>query len=89
MKKNLLAALTASLFLVVAAQAQKPSGGGQSQGTSASSSTNANGNMNGSTNRQPDMDSLIRQGTTAARLRFPKGRCRGIRFSSTSSAMAR
>jgi tetratricopeptide (TPR) repeat protein len=62
MKKNLLTALTASLFLVVAAQAQKPSGGGQSQGTSASSSTNANGNMNGSTNRQPDMDSLIRQG---------------------------
>jgi tetratricopeptide (TPR) repeat protein len=63
MKKNLLTALTASLLLVVAAQAQAPGGGqGQSQGTSnpnANSSANANGNMN---NRQPDMDSLIRQG---------------------------
>jgi hypothetical protein len=62
MKNNLLIAFTASLILVVVAQAQKPSGGGQSQGTSSSSSGNANGNVNGSTNRQPDMDSLIRQG---------------------------
>jgi hypothetical protein len=62
MKKNLLIALTASLFLIVTAHAQKPGGGSPGQGASSSSSGNANGNMSGSTNRQPDMDSLIRQG---------------------------
>jgi tetratricopeptide (TPR) repeat protein len=64
MKKNLLIALTASLFLVVAAQAhQMPGyGGGQKQGTSSpNSGTNTNADAN-SNNRQPDMSSLIHQG---------------------------
>jgi len=65
MKKNLLIAFSASLFLTVAAQAQKPGGGSAGQGASSGTSGNANGNMNGNNstaNRQPDMDSLIRQG---------------------------
>ncbi|HEX3119735.1 MAG TPA: tetratricopeptide repeat protein [Candidatus Acidoferrum sp.] len=63
MKRNLLIALSASLFLIVTAQAQRPGGGSPGQGASSSPSGNANGNMNGGTNnRQPDMDSLIRQG---------------------------
>jgi tetratricopeptide (TPR) repeat protein len=65
MKKNLLTAITASLFFVVGAQAhQMPNYGGQSQGQGASSpnaGANSNPNAN-SNNRQPDMGALVHQG---------------------------
>lgn len=62
MKTNLLTALIASLFLIVAAQAQMP-GGSQSQGQrSPNPGENSGANPNSNMNRQPDMDSLIHQG---------------------------
>jgi tetratricopeptide (TPR) repeat protein len=63
MKKNLLTAIAASLFFVVAAQAhQMPNYGGQSQGASSpNAGANSNPNAN-SNNRQPDMDTLVHQG---------------------------
>lgn len=63
MKKNLLTAIIASLFFVVAAQAhQTPNYGSQGQGASSpNAGANSNPNAN-SNNRQPDMDSLIHQG---------------------------
>ncbi|HUE44098.1 MAG TPA: tetratricopeptide repeat protein [Candidatus Sulfotelmatobacter sp.] len=61
MKKNLLTALTASLFFIATAQAhQMPNSGGQSQGTSPNASANSGANAN--MNRQPDMDTLVHQG---------------------------
>ena len=61
MKINLLTALFASLFLVVGAQAQKPSGGSQGQTSSPNGNSGANTNANSNNNR-PDMDNLIHQG---------------------------
>jgi tetratricopeptide (TPR) repeat protein len=59
MKINLLTALFASLFLVVGAQAQKPSGGSQGQSSSPNGNSGTNANSN---NNRPDMDNLIHQG---------------------------
>jgi tetratricopeptide (TPR) repeat protein len=61
-KLNLLTALFASLFLVVGAQAQKPSGGSQGQSSSPNANSGANGNASANTGRQPDLDNLIHQG---------------------------
>jgi tetratricopeptide (TPR) repeat protein len=60
MKINLLTAFIASLVLVVGAQAQKPSGGGQGQ--TQGSTSGANSGPDANSNRQPDMDQLIHQG---------------------------
>jgi len=62
MKIILFTALIASSFFVISAQAQKPAGGGQSQGQSSPNAGPNSGSGNANTNRQPDMDSLIRQG---------------------------
>ncbi len=59
MKTKLFIGLIASSFLVVGAQAQMGGGQGQSQ-PNANSGGNANANTN--VNKQPDMDTLIRQG---------------------------
>jgi tetratricopeptide (TPR) repeat protein len=67
-KTNLLTALTtltASLFFIAtSAHAQMPnSGQGQSQGSSSpNAGANSGGNASANTSRQPDMDTLIRQG---------------------------
>ena len=61
MKINLLTALFASLFLVIGAHAQKPSGGGQGQSSSPNGNSGSSPNGNANTN-QPNMDALIHQG---------------------------